>query len=322
MKRITHSPKVDEMKPAIKIQDLTKHFKEITAVDHVSLEVEVGEIFGFLGPNGAGKTTTIRMLTGILQPDSGTASIMGFDIRQQPIQCKQLISVVPEMANAYIDLTAWQNLLFMSELYGIPNQIAVTRAESLLKRFELFSRRHQKVRGYSKGMRQMLILCMALTTSPKVLFLDEPAVGLDVKSARLIREIIQELREQDITVFLTTHNMEEANQLCDRIAIINHGKLAAIDNPESLRLKSSELMTVEVRFDKPVPLNSLPPLRDSNELQRAGDKIRIYTNKPHSIIDQITNYTRTNNLNIVSLNTLAPSLEDVYMKLIATKEGE
>jgi ABC-2 type transport system ATP-binding protein len=310
------------MKPAIIIQDLTKQFNEIVAVDHVSLEVGVGEIFGFLGPNGAGKTTTIRMLTGILQPDLGTASIMGFDIRQHPIQCKQLISVVPEMANAYIDLTAWQNLLFMSELYGVPNQIAVTRAEALLKRFELFGRRHHKVRGYSKGMRQRLILCMALITSPKVLFLDEPTVGLDVKSARLIREIIQEFREQDITVFLTTHNMEEANQLCDRIAIINHGKIAAIDNPESLRLQSSELMTVEVSFDKPVPLNSLPPLIDSNELQRAGDKIRIYTNKPHSIIDQITNYARMNNLNIVSLNTLAPSLEDVYMKLIATKEGE
>ena len=310
------------MEPAILIHELTKRFQDILAVDHVSLEVGRGEIFGFLGPNGAGKTTTIRMLTGIIRPDSGTARIMGFDILREALQCKQMISVVPEMANAYIDLTGWQNLLFMSELYGVPNHTAVTHAESLLKRFELFTRRHHKVRGYSKGMRQRLILCMALITSPKVLFLDEPTVGLDVKSARLIREIIQELREQDITVFLTTHNMEEANQLCDRIAIINHGKIAAIDNPESLRLKSSELMTVEVRFDNPVPLNSLPPLIDATELQRAGDNIRIYTNTPHSIIDQITTYARANNLNIVSLNTLAPSLEDVYMKLIATKEGE
>jgi ABC-2 type transport system ATP-binding protein len=210
----------------------------------------------------------------------------------------------------------------MSELYGVPNHIAETSAESLLKRFELFMRRHHKVRGFSKGMRQRLILCMALITSPKVLFLDEPTAGLDVKSARLIREIIQELREQNITVFLTTHNMEEANQLCDRIAIINHGKIAAIDNPESLRVKSSDLMTIEVSFDQPVLLNSLPPLMDANEVHRAGDKIRIYTNQPHSIIDQITNYARANNNNIVRLNTLAPSLEDVYMKLIATKEGE
>jgi len=112
------------MTPAIIVQDLTKQFKKVMAVDHISFEVGVGEIFGFLGPNGAGKTTTIRMLTGILRPDSGIASIMGFNIRQQPIQCKQLISVVPEMANAYIDLTGWQNLLFMSELYGVPNQIA------------------------------------------------------------------------------------------------------------------------------------------------------------------------------------------------------
>lgn len=319
---LARSPKVDEMKPAIIVQDLTKQFKEIIAVDHVSLEVGVGEIFGFLGPNGAGKTTTIRILTGILQPDSGTASIMGFDSRQQSIQCKQLISVVPEMANAYIDLTAWQNLLFMSELYGVPNQIAIKRAESLLKRFDLFMRRHYKVRGFSKGMQKRLILCMALITSPKLLFLDEPIVGLDVKSARLIREIIQELREQDITVFLATHNMEEANQLCDRIAIINHGKIAAIDNPESLRLQSSELMTVEISFNKPILMDSLHQLKDASQIQRAGDKIQVQTNKPHSIIDQITNYARSHNLSIMSLNTLAPSLEDVYMKLIASRKEE
>ena len=247
---------------------------------------------------------------------------MGFDIPQQPIQCKQLISVVPEMANAYIDLTAWQNLLFMSELYGISKRTAVTSSESLLKRFDLFDRRNHKVRGYSKGMRQRLILCMALVTSPKVLFLDEPTVGLDVKSARLIREIILELREHDITVFLTTHNMEEANQLCDRIAIINHGKIAAIDNPESLRLTSSELMVVEASFDKQIQLEVFSHLVNVSQIQRAGNKIRVYTDKPHSIIDQIMDYARSHNLSVVSLNTLAPSLEDVYMKLIASKEEE
>ncbi len=310
------------MKSAIVIKDLTRQFNDITAVDHVSLEVEVGEIFGFLGPNGAGKTTTIRMLTGILQPDSGTASIMGFDIIQQSIQCKQLISVVPEMANAYIDLTAWQNLLFMSQLYGIPKQVAVDRAESLLKRFDLFVRRHHKVRGYSKGMRQRLILCMALVTSPKVLFLDEPTAGLDVKSARLIREIIHELRDRDITVFLTTHNMEEANQLCDRIAIINHGKIAAIDKPESLRMQSSELMVIEVSFDKPILNDALNQMWDVNQVKKVGDKFRVSSVKPHSVIEQIIDYSRSHNLNIISLNTLAPSLEDVFMKLIASREEE
>jgi ABC-2 type transport system ATP-binding protein len=310
------------MKSAIVIKDLTRQFNDITAVDHVSLEVEVGEIFGFLGPNGAGKTTTIRMLTGILQPDSGTASIMGFDIIQQSIQCKQLISVVPEMANAYIDLTAWQNLLFMSQLYGIPKQVAVDRAESLLKRFDLFVRRHHKVRGYSKGMRQRLILCMALVTSPKVLFLDEPTAGLDVKSARLIREIIHELRDRDITVFLTTHNMEEANQLCDRIAIINHGKIAAIDKPESLRTQSSELMVIEVSFDKPILNDALNQMWDVNQVKKVGDKFRVSSVKPHSVIEQIIDYSRSHNLNIISLNTLAPSLEDVFMKLIASREEE
>jgi ABC-2 type transport system ATP-binding protein len=308
------------MDPAIIINDFTKQFNDITAVDHVSLEVGIGEIFGFLGPNGAGKTTTIRMLTGVLRPDSGSASIMGFDILQQSIQCKQLISVVPEMANAYIDLTAWQNLLFMSELYGIPKQVAADRAESLLKRFDLFTRRRHKVRGYSKGMRQRLILCMALVTSPKVLFLDEPTAGLDVQSARLIREIIQELRDQDITVFLTTHNMEEANQLCDRIAIINHGKIAAIDNPENLRLQSSELMAVEVSFDKTIPIGSFNQLLDVSQVKKVGDKIRVSTDNPHSVIKQIMDYSQAHNLSIISLNTLAPSLEDVFMKMIASRE--
>jgi len=171
---------VTNMENAVEIRDLTKLYDELVAVDHISLEVGKGEIFGFLGPNGAGKTTTIRILTGVIKPNGGTAKIMGYDVLKQPLRTKQIISVVPESSNAYLDLTAWQNLMLIGELYGIPKKESAKRAETLLRKFELYERRKMLARGFSKGMKQKLILCMALLTKPKVLFLDEPTAGLDV----------------------------------------------------------------------------------------------------------------------------------------------
>lgn len=305
-----------KMENAIETKGLTKQFGDIIAVDHIDLQVRMSEIFGFLGPNGAGKTTTIRMLTGVLQPDDGTAIIMGCNIIKHAIQVKQLISVVPEMANAYVDLTAWQNLTLMGELYGVPKQGIYERAERLLKMLKLYERRNQLVRGFSKGMKQKLILCMALLPQPRVLFLDEPTVGLDVESTRLIREIVRDLNQVDTTVFLTTHNMDEANQLCDRIAIINHGRIAAIDTPEKLRMKSSGLKSVEVSFNTPVSVAELSSSVKENNIKRIGDKIRVYTETPHDVINNLMDFARSNSLTIVSMNTLAPSLEDVFIKLI------
>ena len=306
------------MESAIEVKDLTKNYGEITAVDHISFEVRKGEIFGFLGPNGAGKTTTIRILTGVIRPDSGTATIMGYNVLKETLKAKQIISVVPEMANAYIDLTAWQNLMLIGELYGVPKKERQERARRLLKEFGLYERRNHLVRGFSKGMKQKLILCMALMTEPQVLFLDEPTSGLDVESARLIRDTIRRYNEDGTTVFLSTHNMEEANKLCDRIAIINYGKIAAIDSPENLRMESSSLKSVEVSFNKPVLANELTEIPNVTETKKIGDKIRLYTNKPHNVINSLMDYTRSKSLMIISLNTLAPTLEDVFIKL--TKE--
>ncbi|MCK4433924.1 ATP-binding cassette domain-containing protein [Candidatus Bathyarchaeota archaeon] len=306
------------MESAIEVKDLTKNYGEITAVDHIDFEVRKGEIFGFLGPNGAGKTTTIRILTGVIRPDSGTATIMGYNVLKETLKAKQIISVVPEMANAYIDLTAWQNLMLIGELYGVPKKERQERARRLLKEFGLYERRNHLVRGFSKGMKQKLILCMALMTEPQVLFLDEPTSGLDVESARLIRDTIRRYNEDGTTVFLSTHNMEEANKLCDRIAIINYGKIAAIDSPENLRMESSSLKSVEVSFNKPVLANELTEIPNVTETKKIGDKIRLYTNKPHNVINSLMDYTRSKSLMIISLNTLAPTLEDVFIKL--TKE--
>jgi ABC-2 type transport system ATP-binding protein len=313
---------VTNMENAIEIEDLAKNYGEINAVNHINLKVKKREIFGFLGPNGAGKTTTIRILTGLIKPDGGTATIMGFNILTQSLRVKQIISVVPETANAYIDLTAWQNLILIGELYGVPNKERRQRTEYLLKEFGLYERRNQRVRGFSKGMKQKIVLCMALLTEPQVLFLDEPTAGLDVESARLIRDIIRQYNRDGTTVFLSTHNMEEASQLCDRIAIINHGKIAAIDNPENLRMKSSSLKSVEVNFNKPVLIDELREFSHVIKAKKIGDKIRLYTNEPHSIIKNLLDYANTKGLLIISLNTLAPTLEDVFVKLIKEQTGD
>lgn len=310
------------MENAIEVEDLTKNYAEITAVNHINFEVTKGEIFGFLGPNGAGKTTTIRILTGVIKPDGGTATIMGYNILKQLLKAKQVISVVPEMANAYIDLTAWQNLMLIGELYGVTKREKQERARHLLREFGIYERRNQLARGFSKGMKQKLILCMALLTGPQVLFLDEPTTGLDVESARLIRDTIRQINRDGTTIFLSTHNMEEANQLCDRIAIINHGKIAAIDSPENLRMKSSSLKSVEVSFSETVSTDRLSKIVNVMQARKIGDKIRLYTDEPHNVITRLIDYARSKGLTIISLNTLAPTLEDVFIKLIKEHKGD
>ncbi|MCD4815986.1 MAG: ATP-binding cassette domain-containing protein [Methanosarcinales archaeon] len=305
---------------AIEVDNLTKLFDDFTAVDHLDFEVKNGEIFGFLGPNGAGKTTTVRMLTGIIKPDLGQVSIMGLDIRQDPIKAKQIMGVVPELSNAYTELTAWNNLQFMAELYGVPKKDARQRAEELLGKFDLYERKDHKVRTFSKGMKQKLILAMSLMNDPEILFLDEPTSGLDVISARLIKDMVLELNKEGKTIFLTTHYMEEANQLCSRVAIINHGKIAAIDAPEKLKMRIGGLEWVEVSFDMPVDASDFSDLSGVIDIRMSGDKLRLYTNEPGRTIYQLVDYSRSNDLEIVMLNTLTPTLEDVFIKL--TEEME
>ena len=189
----------------------------------------------------------------------------------------------------------------------------------ILEKFGLYDRRNQLVRGFSKGMNQRLILCMALINEPAILFLDEPTSGLDVESAKLIREMITELNNAGTTVFLTTHNMEEANKLCHRIAIINHGRIAAIDTPENLRMKSSSLQSIEVSFDHLMNTNDFARIPCVKQVEKMGDKIKLYTSDPSETLNCIMEYARSHNLKIITLNTLAPSLEEVFLKLTQTK---
>lgn len=304
---------------AIKVENLTKQFNGFTAVDHISFVVKSGELFGLLGPNGAGKTTTIRMLTGILKPTTGTAYIEEYDIQKNPLEAKQLMGIVPEMANAYVDLSALRNLLLIGELYGIRKKRRIEKAEKLLKLFGLYDKRHQKVKTFSKGMKQRIIVAMGLMNDPQLLFLDEPTSGLDVESVRLIRELIGEFNGRGIAVILTTHNIEEANQLCDRVAIMNHGKIVAIDRPEKLKRTIQSTTSIEVAFHKEVKARELI-FEGVTEVKKTGDKLRLYTEKPEEIIPVLVKYSQSSGNKIISLNTLAPNLEDVFLKLTKKEE--
>ena len=255
----------------VAVHNLTKFYDGFTAVDHINFEVNEGEIFGFLGPNGAGKTTTWRMLTGIITPDDGEVTILGYNIHDEPLKVKQCMGVVPETSNAYVDLTAWQNIILMSELYGIPKKDAQIRAKNLLNQLRLYERKDQKVKGFSKGMKQRLILCMALINDPTILFLDEPTSGLDVQSRRLIKDILQELSNEGKTIFLTTHDMDEANQLCERVAIINRGRIATIDRPEILKNRIKKLNSVEISFDRTINIHELSEISGAAEVKVEGD---------------------------------------------------
>ena len=298
---------------AIQVVNLTKYYGELLAVDHISFTVRRRELFGFLGPNGAGKTTTVRMLTGVIKADEGGASISGY--RSGSLKAKQVAGVVPEIANAYADLSGWNNLMLMSELYGIPASEARQRGASLLQDIGLFPRKNDPVKAYSKGMKQRLILCMALVSDPEVLFLDEPTSGLDVQSARLIKDLLRSLNARGKTIFLTTHDMDEANQLCDRVAIINKGRIVAIDAPEKLRMATSATHSVEVSFDNVVSPEVLVNIPGVNTVKKLGDKYRLYTANPGELVVSLVNYSSSHGLKVISLNILEPSLEDAFVAL-------
>lgn len=304
------------MENAIEVTDLTKHYGSITAVDGITFRVAKGEFYGLLGPNGAGKTTTIRMLTGLTKPTSGTAKVAGRDCTREALAVKQRIGVVSEVSNLYNEMSAWDNLMFIGELYGVDKLTRETQAKQLLDAFQLYDRRNDRLLGYSKGMKRRVRIAAALLHRPEVLFLDEPTSGLDVQSSRLIRSTISELNREGVTVFLTTHYIDEADQLCDRVAIIRQGKIVVEGSPEKLKSSLQGEHVVEVSFDRDGHaleslLHSRPDVRD---ITRHGDKYQIRTLDPSLVIAEAAQFARSNGLKIVSLNTKDPSLEDVFVR--------
>jgi len=302
---------------AIEVEHLSKHFGSLVALNDISFSVTKGETFGFLGPNGAGKTTTIRILTGITVPTGGVARIFGKDIVSETIAARRTMGIVHETSNIYTDLTAWQNLMFSAQLYDVGKAEREKRGQDLLDLFGLWERKDDRTNGFSKGMKRRLTLAMGLINDPKLLFLDEPTSGLDVQSNLIIRDVIRDLTSRGVTVFLTTHNIEEANLTCDRVAIINRGTIAAIDSPEKLKKTIQSVQSVEVSLD-PVPPQAedgLSGIATVSEVRKLGDKFRLITEDPPAVIDGVMHYAKAHEVRVISVNTYGPSLEDVFIRL-------
>jgi ABC-2 type transport system ATP-binding protein len=281
-------------------------------------------VFGFLGPNGAGKTTTQRMLTTLLEPTAGRILISGHDLTRDPYPVKRQMGLVPEESNVYTELTAWGNLMFTAKLYRVPRGERESRGRELLKAFGLWHKRDVKAEDFSKGMRRRLSIAMAIIHKPTLLFLDEPTPGLDAQSARSIRDLIRQMNAEGTTIFLTTHQIAEANLLCDRVAIINHGQIAAIDTPEQLKAAFQRVQSVEVAIepgDGSDPSAGLASLPGVTKPVKMGDKWRLYTKDPSALLPQVIDYARSQDQRIVSLSTLGPSLEDVFLEITGQEIG-
>ncbi|MEM3038763.1 MAG: ATP-binding cassette domain-containing protein [Thermoplasmata archaeon] len=293
---------------------LIKHFGKIAAVNDVSFSVGEAEFFGLLGPNGAGKTTTIRLLTGILRPDAGNITIDGIDLLAKPFDAKMRIGAVPEVGNIYADLSAMENLDLLGRYYGLSKDERRLRSKTLLEKLSLWDRRNDLVRKYSKGMKQRVSVACALIHEPPVLFLDEPTEGLDVQSRRIIINLVKQMNRKGSSIILTTHNIEEASRLCERVCIINHGKILAISSPEQLRMAYEKNFAVEVSFNGKIDRCLLEEFAPG-KIEEWGDKFRLPTDDPDKTIQKIIEVRREHDLRIVSIQTVRPSLEDVFVKL-------
>jgi ABC-2 type transport system ATP-binding protein len=302
---------------AITASELTKRYGEILAVDHINFKVKKGEIFGFLGPNGAGKTTTIRMLTGLSKPSAGSAKVLDFKVDSEIAEMKKQIGVVPELSNLYDELSAIDNLIFMAQLYGIPRSQRKERAEQLLKMFRLYERRNDSFAALSRGMKRALTIAAALVHSPRLIFLDEPTVGLDAVAARSLRSLITKLRQEGITIFLTTHYLEEADSLCDRISILVKGKIVTVDTSEALKLSIGSDLPVEISLTAPPQKfveevsAKLPNLR----VVTVNNKVRIFGGRPAEVLETALQSAKRTGVGIDSVTTVRPTLEDAFIKI-------
>jgi ABC-2 type transport system ATP-binding protein len=263
------------------------------------------------------------MLTTLLEPTEGRIVIEGHDLAHDAYPAKRRMGLVPEESNVYTELTAWGNLMFTARLYRVARDERERRARELLEAFGLWEKRDVKVEEFSKGMRRRLSIAMAIIHRPALLFLDEPTPGLDAQSARAIRRLIREMNVEGTTVFLTTHQIEEANQLCDRVAIINHGKIAAIDTPEQLKATFRQVQSVEVALEPDGGAHGEPlrALDGVTKTVKMGDKWRLYTEEPSGLVARVVDYARAHDLTLVTLCTLGPSLEDVFLQITGQEIG-
>ena len=295
-------------------KDLSKRFEDFTAVDSLTLEIEAGEVFGFLGPNGAGKTTTVRMLTCLIEPTAGQATVLGYQVGRDDQQIRRSVGLLTETPGHYDRLSAWQNLVIYARLYEVEQ--VEKQVEKYLRMLDLWERREDPAGAFSKGMRQKLAIARALLHEPKVLFLDEPTAGLDPQAARLIRDFIEALKSEGRTIFLCTHNLDEADRLCDRVAVFKQS-LRVVDAPVNLR-RQVYGRRITVQLSKPGRdfaelVAAVPGLRDVEAKEKM---LAFRTEDPEIDNPQVIRRLVDAGANIQFVSEEKYSLEDVYLHLV------
>ncbi len=302
--------------PVIDIRGLTKRFGAFTAVDNLSFSVERGEIFGLLGPNGSGKTTTINVISGLSRPTCGRVFVLGYDIAENPRAVRAALGAVPQETALYEELTAWHNLAFHAEIYGVPSKERDRRIEDLLSLVQLSDRRNSRVGTFSGGMKRRLALARSLLHDPRLLYFDEPTLGVDVQSRRALWDYILALKDRGKTTLITTNYLEEASVLCDRLAIIDHGRLLALDTPDTLKRRFGATI-LEITTEPPPADAVLERLRRIDgvaEVSVDDGALKVSIDGQHLATGAVVT-ALSQSVEIRSITQREPNLEDVFLKL-------
>lgn len=300
----------------VEVENLTKSFGDFRAVDNLSFNVAHGEVFGLLGPNGAGKSTLIRMLTTLLPPTSGTARINGFDVVRSANEVRQSIGVIPQATTSDLDLSAEENMTIFAKLYGIPAEKRRRTIDELLAAVDLTQWKDKPVKMFSGGMRRRLEIARGLVHEPKIFFLDEPTTGLDPVSRVSVWEMLSRFkRERDLTILLTTHYMDEADKLCDRIAIVDHGKLVALDSPLKLKASIPGKNILEVSFSLVPPgwFETIKALPEVADVKADGNVFRISSNNGPRTTIELLETARQAGIAVNSISVQSTTLDDVFV---------
>src|SRR4030067_2161698 len=304
---------------AIEVSNITKYYGKLLAVDHVDFVVKGRELFGLLGPNGAGKTTTIRMICGMLRPTSGTIVVAGFDVSQKPKEVKRRIGLVPDISNLFGELSARVNLEFMGKLYGLNRKTRRERIDQVLELFQLKDRQNDLVKYYSKGMHRRLTIAAALLHQPEILIMDEPTSGLDAQTAPLVREIVIDLNKEGRTILLTTHQIDEADKLVQRVGIIDNGRLIALNTPEQLKNSTQGMRALEIKIlneaNQQQWVSTIQKAEGVEQVFLAEGKIRILSKDLTQIIPKVVNLVGKQGGKIENISVTKPTLEHAYINL-------
>lgn len=302
---------------AIETVDLCKSFGSFKAVDYLSLTVQQGEIFGLLGPNGSGKTTTINMISGLTVPTHGEVRVLGYNVRRNARKVRQVLGAVPQETALYEELTAWANMDFHADIFGVPRKEKKERIMKVLELVQLIDRKDSRVETFSGGMKRRLALGRALLHDPQLVYLDEPTLGVDVQARRVIWDYILSLRDQGKTVLITTNYLEEAQALCERLAIIDHGKLIAVDTPEHLKQIYGGSV-IQIETEQPIQsLDVIHALRGVQEVKQEKTHLTITTQGLTNVIPQVINIISQEGA-LREITVREPNLEEIFLRLTGT----